>query len=213
VTATLAANTFAPAFAYTSTYSIFGTGDVLLHTQITPLKEMPELPRVGLELMLPSGFDAVQWYGRGPHENYIDRQESALVGVYSGSVQDQYVPYIRPQEFGNKSDVRWAALRNVRGVGLLAVGMPLLNFSARHYTTEDLTQASHTYELTRLPQTVLNLDYRHAGLGSNSCGPGPLPQYVLKAEPMAFTIRLKPFDEGSECPMRLAQQRFEEGQQ
>lgn len=209
VTATLGANTFAPAFAYTTRYTIYGSGDLLLRTQITPLKTMPELPRVGVEMMLPAGFDTLHWYGRGPHENYIDRKESALVGIYRGTVQQQYVPYIRPQEYGNKSDVRWAALLNPQGIGLLAVGQPLLHFSAHHYTTENLTSASHPYELTRIPQTVLNLDYRHAGLGSNSCGPGPLPQYVLNAEPMDFTFRLKPFYEGADSAMRLAKEKLE----
>ena len=210
VTGTLGANTFAPAFALTTTYTIYGTGDLLLATQFTPLRALPELPRVGLELLLPACFEHVQWYGRGPHENYVDRMESALVGVYAGTVKQQYVPYLRPQENGNKADVRWAALLDAHGLGLLAVGMPLLNFSAHHYTTDDLTQARHPHELTRIPQTVLHLDYRQAGLGSNSCGPGPLPQYVLKAEPMTFSIRLKPFNEGADCPMRLAREKCEE---
>src|SRR5262249_18583850 len=156
---------------------IDGTGAVAIETTIVPRGAMPHLPRIGLRMCLPEGFDHFAWYGRGPHESYSDRKESARVGVYRGTVQEQVVPYIRPQENGNKTDVRWAAVTNARGIGLLAVGMPLLNVSAHQYTLEDLTRARHTYELSRRNETFLYLDHAQAGLGSQSCGPGPLPQY------------------------------------
>ena len=168
---------------------------------------MPSLPRLGLQLTLPGDFERMAWYGRGPHENYIDRKQSARVGVYSGSVMEQYVPYVFPQENGNKSDVRWAALTDLRGLGLMAValpssegaGAPLLNVSAHYFTPEDFTAASHTYELKPRAEITLNLDYEHNGLGSNSCGPGPLEKYWLRAEEHQFALRLKPFsrDAGS----------------
>ena len=83
-----------------------------------------------MTLTLPAEFDNMQWFGRGPHETYWDRKTGARVGLYQGEVLDQHHPYIRPQENGNKSDVRWVALTNGDGVGLLAVGMPLLDVSA-----------------------------------------------------------------------------------
>jgi beta-galactosidase len=104
-----------------------------------PSEFLPELPRIGLQMSLPGDFDHIRWYGRGPHENYPDRKESALVGVYSGPVQEQYHPYIVPQENGNKTDVRWAALTSRQGIGLLAAGETLLNIPAHHhYRMEDL---------------------------------------------------------------------------
>ncbi|GAG06117.1 unnamed protein product, partial [marine sediment metagenome] len=118
------------------------------------------------------GFEKVSWYGRGPHENYIDRNIGAAVGVYSGNVDDQYVPYIMPQENGNKTDVRWIMLTNDAGVGLLAFGMPLMEVSVSHYTADDLYRAFHTCELIRRNKVILNLDYRQSGLGGASCGPG-----------------------------------------
>src|SRR5262249_44857067 len=132
VESVLGAYSLAPAFTCRYRYLIYGCGAVVIETKVTPRGELPNLPRIGLTLCLPAGLDRFAWYGRGPHESYSDRKESARVGVYRGSVQEQFVPYIMPQENGNKTDVRWAAVTDARGVGLLAVGMPLLNVSAHH---------------------------------------------------------------------------------
>lgn len=187
-------------------YTVYGTGDVLIETTLTPNFTLQTLPRIGLEMTMPAGFTQFAWYGRGPHESYSDRKESAPVGLYRGTVEEQHIPYVMPQENGNKSDVRWAAVTDLRGMGLLAVGQPLLNVSAHHYTTEDLTNARHTYELKRRNETILHLDHAHAGLGSASCGPRPLPQYLLPPAETTFTIRLRPFSFDAESPMRLSAQ-------
>ena len=198
-----------PAFRASYRYTIFGSGDVIIDTHLTPLSKLPNLARVGLQMRLPGTLDRFTWYGRGPHENYVDRKESALVGVYSGTVQEQYVPYIFPQENGNKSDVRWATLTDAQGLGLLVVGMPLLNTGASHYSTENLTQAGHTFDLEELDETVLSLDYLQCGLGSNSCGPGPLEKYLIAPVEMSFSLRLRPFDTNAHSAMRLSRQLFE----
>jgi len=112
--------------------------------------------------------------------------------VYTGSVDEQYVPYIYPQENGNKTDVRWLALTGAGGAGLLVVGEPLVNVSAHHFTTEDLEKATHRHLLKRRRDITLNVDYRQCGLGSASCGPGPLPAYVIWPEPLSFRVRLRP---------------------
>ncbi len=184
-------------FECRAVYTVYGTGDVVVQTTLTPgaapEAPLPPLPRVALQMRLPGQFDQFAWFGRGPHESYIDRKESARFGLYAGSVDDQFVPYIFPQENGLKSDVYWAALTNRRGVGVLVIGMPAINVAALRYATEDFTRARHTHELTRLDEIVLTLDHAHNGLGSNSCGPGPLPQYTLQPAPIAFTVRLLPF--------------------
>jgi len=210
VAAVVAPHSLPPAFACRYRYFIYGSGDIVIDTDVTPTRELPNLPRLGLELRLPRALDRMAWYGRGPHESYADRKESARVGVYRGTVREQYVPYVMPQENGNKTDVRWAALTDQRGAGLLVIGMPLLNVSAHHFTAEDLTQARHTYELKERNETVLNLDYAQAPLGSQSCGPGPLDTYVLKPAPTRFRLRLKAFDSRSESPMALWRQPIEE---
>lgn len=193
ISTVLAGYSLRPAFACDYRYSVFGTGDIILETHVKPLRALPHLPRLGLQMRLPGDLERIAWYGRGPHESYVDRKESARVGVYTGTVQEQFVPYIMPQENGNKSDVRWASLTDLRGLGVLIVGMPLMNVSAQYYTTQDLTRARHTYELKRRSEVTLNLDHALGGLGSNSCGPGPLPQYQLQPQETTFRIRLRPF--------------------
>ena len=188
------------------TYTIYGSGDIVVETHLLPKGKLPPLPRVGLQMCLPGGYERFTWYGRGPHETYADRKLGARVGVYRGTVDDQYVDYITPQENGNKTDVRWVALTDEEGIGLLAVGMPLLNVSAHHFATEDLTRATHTYELKRREEITLNLDYQQSGLGNASCGPGVLPQYLIQPQETRFSVRLRPFSERVSSPMELSKQ-------
>ncbi|NOZ30088.1 MAG: DUF4981 domain-containing protein [Chloroflexi bacterium] len=193
------------------TYTVYGSGDVVLDTHVMPSGDLPPLPRVGLRMTLPGGYERFTWYGRGPHETYADRKLGAKVGVYDGTVDEQYVPYIMPQENGNKTDVRWVALSDRQGVGLLAVGMPLLNVSAHHFTAEDLTEARHTYELKRRDEITLNLDHAQCGLGNGSCGPGVLPQYLLEPREYRFRVRFRPFLWHVASPITLSKQRIGEG--
>lgn len=192
ITSTLAGYSLPPAFECRYLYTIYGSGSVTIRTEVTPLGMLPVLPRIGLQMTMPEGFTQFAWYGRGPHESYIDRKESARIGVYRGTVQDQYVPYIRPQENGNKSDVRWAEITDMLGMGLRIEGAPFINISAHHYSPEDFTRARHAYELVRRNETIVHLDHAHCGLGSGSCGPGPLEQYLLKPEPVIFMVTLRP---------------------
>jgi beta-galactosidase/beta-glucuronidase len=191
------------------TYTVLGSGDVVLDCQVAPDKSLPPLPRVGVRMVLPGEYDRFSWYGRGPHESYSDRKLGAMIGVYGGSVEDQYVPYIVPQENGNKTDVRWASLADADGAGLLIVGMPLLNVSAHHFTAQDFTEARHTYELKRRDDITLNLDYAQSGLGNGSCGPGVLPKYLLEASEYGYRLRLRPLSKGTASPVALSKQRFE----
>ncbi|MFQ6130446.1 MAG: glycoside hydrolase family 2 TIM barrel-domain containing protein [Armatimonadota bacterium] len=185
-------------------FTVLGSGDVIVDARFQPGEaELPELPRFGMQMTLPPGFDDLQWYGRGPHESYWDRKTSAHVGVYSGTVDEQFVDYSVPQENGNKTDVRWVALANDAGVGLLAVGMPLLHFGAHHFTTEDLEQAQHSYEMTRRDFVTLNLDYQQTGVGGvNSWGARPDPDVTLWPQPYRFVFRLRPVPPGAD-PMEL----------
>ena len=198
-------------FDCTYTYTIYGSGDIIIETHVIPGEGLPFLPRIGLQMTLPSALNTFTWYGRGPHESYVDRKEGAPVGLYRGSVDEQYVPYVVPQENGNKTDVRWVALTDETGLGLLAVGRrPLLEVSAHHYTTQDLAEAKHTCELVRRPEITLNLDHRQSGLGSESCGPGTLPQYLIQPEETRFVVRLRPLSARLPSPMALSKQLFEE---
>jgi beta-galactosidase len=154
-------------------------------------KRVADLPRLGVLLRLPVGFEKLQWFGRGPFENYRDRHRSALIDLYQSTVQEQYVPYIMPQEHGNHTDVRWLALTNGSGISLLVSAQGPLEFSASHFTAHDLTEAYHTYDLEPRPETILNLDLMQRGLGTQSCGPETLPQYQIKPGRHAWSYVLK----------------------
>jgi beta-galactosidase/beta-glucuronidase len=194
------------------TYHILGSGDVLLDVHLIPSGSLPPfLPRVGVTLALPPGFETFTWYGRGPHENYRDRLLSAPVGVYSGAVAGQLYPYLMPQESGNKTEVRWAALTDEAGEGLLVYGAPVLEASALHYTAQDLTTAQHTYELRPRAEVILNLDHAQGGLGNGSCGPGVLEQYQLRPQETRFRVRLRPLRRGEEL-LAAAKERVDVGE-
>jgi len=199
-----------PLFDTTVIYTVYGNGIVEVETHVKPRREIVSLPRLGLQLRLPAAFSQFGWYGRGPHENYDDKKESALVGVYRGSVDEQFENYPFPQENGNKCDVRWASLTDHNGLGLLFVGIPDFNISVSHYTTENLTLAKHTYDLVKSNETIVNIDYRQSGLGSASCGPDTLEEYRLMAEEVRFAFIIKPFERNAGSEMNLSRQKLSE---
>ncbi|MBV9852715.1 MAG: DUF4981 domain-containing protein, partial [Armatimonadetes bacterium] len=179
-----------PAFGAAYTYRVTADGTVTITTRVTPRRPLPTLPRVGLTLHLPADFDNFRWAGRGPHTSYPDMKQSARWGVWSGTVDEQFDVHVRPQENGNKADTLWAEVTDDEGRGLRASGVP--HVSVTHYTAEDLTAARHTFDLAPRPETILNLDHVQSGLGSQSCGPGPLPEYLIEAQEMEFTVTLRP---------------------
>jgi beta-galactosidase len=179
-------------FRHKITYTIHGDGDVETEHEVDCDSMLPLLPRMGVILSMPAGFEQFTWLGRGPEESYVDRKAGVAVGLYSGTVDEQYVPYIMPQENGNKTDVRWAALTNDDGVGLLAVGGSLMETGVSHFTAHDLYAAYHTNELSRCDETYWTIDVAQCGLGGNSCGPMTLPQYLIEPVEFKFSLLLRP---------------------
>jgi beta-galactosidase len=181
---------------YTTTYTVFGNGEILVGHDLHPgSPNLPYLPEVGAILFVPGEFDTLDYYGRGPEENHWDRNTGSDVGVYSSTVDRQWTGYIRPQENGNKTDVRWIALTDRRGVGLLASGEPLLEVNASHFTPEDLSSgALHDYQLTPRPDVVLRLNHRQMGVGGDdSWGAQTHDEYKLFANrDYHYTYRLRP---------------------
>jgi beta-galactosidase len=193
---------------YKYTYTIYGSGDVdIANTLIPGSNTLPEIPEIGMEMKMPKGFENLDYYGRGPQENYIDRNSAAYVGLYKSTVTDQYVPYIEPSETGNKTDLRWMTVTNNKGIGLMVAGDPLMEASALHYTTEDLTTQSHPYKLTKLEDTVLHLNYKQMGVGGdNSWGARTHSEYILpSSKTYTYNIRLKPVTKKSN-PMDISKQ-------
>ncbi len=199
---------------YHTKYTIYGSGDVFVENAMTSVNpDLPELPRFGMTLTLPSEFENISWYGRGPHESYWDRKTGAGIGIYSGTVWEQYHPYVRPQENGNKTDVRWIALSNNEGLGLLAVGLPLLNVSTYQFAMEDLEYTEdvrrHSNEIKAGDIISLNLDYKQMGVGGdNSWGALVHTEYTLPAKEYSYSFRLRPFSSDDEPLIKLSRQMF-----
>jgi len=183
---------------YSMTYTIHGSGDIIVACAYKPgSKPVAMLPRFGAELVLAPGFESLTWYGRGPVETYIDRQFER-VGLYKSTVDKEWVEYSKPQENGNKTDVRWVALTNAQGIGLLAVGAPTLSVAARHYTKEAMDRAGYTFQMQPDPRIYLNLDFKQMGAGgidSWSANAYPMTPYRLPADrAYSFKYRLSPVD-------------------
>lgn len=168
-------------------YRMAGDGTVAAEFTFEIDRKLPELPRVGVSMVLPTSMENLEWFGRGPWENYSDRKCSAMLGRWQSTVTDDHVPYITPQECGNKTDVRWVRLHDGKGVGVRFDGAPTFEASASHFTAADLFAATHASDLVPRPEVYLNLDHAQRGLGTASCGPDTLPKYLL--EPGRYTLR------------------------
>jgi beta-galactosidase len=171
------------AFVHRAVWTVRGDGSLDMDNEFKPSGDLPPLPRIGVVMRVAGAFENLRWYGRGPWENYSDRKRSADMGVWSGTVSGQPVPYVKPQETGNKEDVRWLTLTDTNGAGLrvAAEGRPMA-MSAIHFTAADLAGVRHNYELKPRPEAVLSLDARQSGLGNSSCGPGVLEPYAVPAK-------------------------------
>ncbi|MBV8141695.1 MAG: DUF4981 domain-containing protein, partial [Verrucomicrobia bacterium] len=179
------------ALSHQHSYTITPDGGIQVENIFIVDQTIPDLPRLGVVLILPPGFEKLSWFGRGPFENYGDRKRAALVDLYESTVMEQYVPYIMPQEHGNHTDVRWLSLSCEKARLLVEAAGPM-EFSASHYTAQDLDAAYHTYDLHPRAEVILNLDYRQRGLGTESCGPGPLEQYKIRPGRYSWSYRLRP---------------------
>ena len=140
------------------------------------------LPRLGIRFGL-SQADRVKWFGGGPGEAYPDTRSASMLGLWRSSVDELQTPYVRPQENGARADVRWAELG-----GLRIEGEPEFWFTARRWTTEQLDAAEHLTDLEPGDTVWVNLDHGQQGIGSQSCGPGALPQYQLRASHTEFSF-------------------------
>lgn len=151
---------------WNATYTIYGDGTVAIKQKIVPVGDVPEdIPKVGTAMRIPSKYNYMTWYGRGPWENYVDRQTGADVGIYSGSVDSLWTNYVRPQENGNRNDVRWVAFTDDKGNGILFVGSPIFCVSAWPYSLDDLEKAKHISDLPRRDYITVNIDYKQMGVG------------------------------------------------
>ena len=177
-------------------YTIFGNGAIRVSSRFAAGSDtLPELPRIGMKMELPGDYRNMTWYGRGPHENYQDRNTGAFVGQYSGTVKEQFVPYMTPQENGNKTGVRWLALQDELDTGLVVENEAQpLSVNAHHYRQEDLQGGlNYYYQVPTRSLVELHIDLKQRGVGGdNSWGYMPLDKYRLLEPEYEYDFTLRP---------------------
>ncbi len=184
---------------FITTYSFMGDGSLRVEVEWERKGEfVPELPRLGMRMILPEEYTNLKYYGRGPWENYSDRKESSFIALYEQSTDEQLFPYVRPQESGNKTDVRWLELTNEQGEGLRIEGLQPLSISAMPYRSEDLDpgfskKQMHYSDIEPRREVVLHVDLAQRGLGGdNSWGAEPHDEYRLTADKYSYGYIIRP---------------------
>ncbi len=196
-------------------YTVYPDASVNVDYQLIPGKpDLPILPRVGLNMRIDDSFGKVEWYGRGPLENYPDRLTASFFGKYSSTVDEMFVPYVRPQENGYRTGVRYVALSDGKSSAICFEGQPEICFSALSYTYDDLKGffqgGKHLNDLEKKDFIDLNIDLGQTGVGGNdSWGAWPLEKYQLKAGKYHYSFRMKLFDPRRETPEKIYRERFQ----
>lgn len=188
-------------------YRIRPNGAVNVAMHFTPgKKQLPEMPRLGMRMILPAEYDQMTWLGRGPQENYADRKDFAAIGLYSASVWDQFHPYVRAQETANKCDVRWVALRNQAGEGMLVTGGEPLSVSAWNSPMEDFLYRPfdsgrlHGGSIEKKDMVWLNIDHMQMGVGGdNTWGAQVHPEYTITPCAWQYSFTIQPLNAQSDA--------------
>ena len=157
-------------------YTIRGDGTITMENKISS-PNMTYIARAGLLMTIDEQFKNVQWYGRGPHENYFDRKMGAPIGVYRRTVDEMFVPQVKPQENGSRQDVRWVRLFNDDGIGIKVSSETPFAINASYYSPNDLVNSRYIFDLPAPGDITLCIDAKQRGLGNGSCGPCVLDKY------------------------------------
>ena len=168
-----------------------------MSTLITPNIDGAVLPKLGFRLEMPSACENISWFGRGPFDSYLDRNYAAHLGIYHSTATEQWTNFIRPQETGNKEDVRWLTVTNNAGKGLMYASPSGMATTVGHWRAEDVYTASynrkgHPHEVTFQRNTIVSLDAWNRALGNASCGPDVLDKYERKLAQTPFCFMILP---------------------
>lgn len=181
-----------PYAKYEACYIIDGNGAMKVYMKVNIHQDCIWLPRFGFEFPLTKDMKLIEYYGMGPYENYRDLCHHVKMGYYRSTVEKEYVPYIKPQEHGNHINVKTLAVTNEQGIGLQFDSMDSFESNVSQYTSKQLGEANHSFELERSNHTNVRIDYKVSGIGSNSCGPELLEQYRLKEKEFDYTFYIRP---------------------
>ncbi len=176
-------------------YSFTANEGVKISMDVKVTENAPYLPRFGVEFLMPEDTEKLKYFGRGESESYVDKRYASRVGLYSTSVHEHFEHYVRPQENMAHAETKWVEIYSYAGHGLLAAKTSDgsdISFNASHFTPEILTNTAHDFELVPMKETCVNIDYRHAGIGSHSCGHPLKDEYRLKEKSFVFNCRLVP---------------------
>ena len=178
---------------FRGSYTFRTDGSIVFSMDLGLSDGFPPLARVGMQFSMPASYDHIKWYGRGPFESYQDRKESAHVGLWSGSVADQYFPYVMHQENGNKTDVRWITITDAAATGLKITGAPLMEVNVQNYSQDALNLAKPSKKLYRGDKTYINIDLKQMGLGGDdSWSPRVHEEYQLREKSYSFGFVISP---------------------
>ena len=185
-------NKDATGFLNEFTYSITKNGEIAIRTYTSPAGEFTNrIPKVGLQLQIPNTFNTIEWYGRGPYETYPDRKTGAKFGSYKTTAKQDYVPYIIPQDYGNKTDVYYTSISDDSGYGLHIKGDQTFNLSAQIYDTDNMTRSYYRRQLKEVDYITLNLDHAVSGVGGTAIS--VLNKYRVQPKQYNFTFYITPF--------------------
>ena len=179
-------------------YTIYSNGLIDVTAGFTKPANGDIIRRMGLQVVMPPGMENIEWYGRGPVENYSDRKHASFIGLYDTTVTGmEKEHYVRSQSMGNREEVRWFCITDENNRGIKVTSKDNMCFSALHFTDEALWNARHDFELDKIRkrETFVNIDCIQQGLGNASCGPPPLMQYMIPVNiPLHYSFRLEPFN-------------------
>lgn len=181
-----------PPVKYSVFWCIFGNGEISVSVAGSLEESVESIPRFGFELKMPAGNEIIRYFGMGPGNSYSDMHRFCRMGIYDSTVTDEFTDYIKPQENGNHTETRFLFVGDREGRGLYFKGMPSFNFSALHYTAEDMTNTGLSHDLRPVKDTVVRIDYKQAGIGSNSCGPKLDEKYAFNEKNFFYSFTVKP---------------------
>lgn len=180
-------------------YEVYGNGIIRINYNLETKPGLPNIPKVGMQMGIDRSYDHIEWFGKGPGENYIDKAYGFDAGIYHLPIKDFMENYAVPQENGNRTDVRWMFLSNKSSQGLLVVADSLLSMGASPYTDSTVQNARHTNKLKDAGFITLNIDLKQMGVGGNDSWSevaAPLEQYQIKAQPYHYSFYLQPYTKG-----------------